>query len=191
MIEGRELTVLTDHKPLTYAITKASSNNDTPRRHRQLDFISQFCSDIKNIPGDHNALSRMLCQELKKSASLVAIMRRNWLLAEELHFVYKMFNVRINFAPCMNFSNKDSWTKTMGVVFLNKKAKIYSTESHDVYIEFKKIYNHRIRWFCQRTHSVYTKQWYHLKGSNFAGVKDFVLKLGVERSDPVRSIRSS
>lgn len=62
-IEGKELTVLTDHKPLTFAITKASSNNDTPRRLRQLDFISQFCTDIRYISGQKrtvaDALSRI------------------------------------------------------------------------------------------------------------------------------------
>lgn len=59
-IEGKELTVFTDHKPLTFAMAKASSQNDTPRRLRHLDFISQFCTDIKFIAGQENAVADAL-----------------------------------------------------------------------------------------------------------------------------------
>lgn len=63
MTEGRELTIYTDHKPLTFALTKKISTGDTPRRIRQLDFISQFCSKIEYIQGSDNpvadALSRI------------------------------------------------------------------------------------------------------------------------------------
>jgi cleavage and polyadenylation specificity factor subunit 1 len=62
-VEGRNLTVYTDHKPLTFALTKKVSNSDNPRRLRQLDFISQFASSIVHITGDDNivadALSRI------------------------------------------------------------------------------------------------------------------------------------
>jgi transposase InsO family protein len=59
-IEGQNVTVYTDHKPLTFAMEKASSNNDTPRRLRQLDFISQFCTEIKHIAGTDNAVADAL-----------------------------------------------------------------------------------------------------------------------------------
>lgn len=53
MIEGRTVTVRTDHKPLTYAFfqkaTKAS-----PRQLRQLDHISQFTTRIEHIKGQDN-----------------------------------------------------------------------------------------------------------------------------------------
>ncbi|KAJ8724127.1 hypothetical protein PYW07_008107 [Mythimna separata] len=60
MIEGRELTVLTDHKPLTFALTKKVSPSDSPKRLRQLDFISQFCDNIKYIEGDKNTVADAL-----------------------------------------------------------------------------------------------------------------------------------
>ncbi|XP_047987090.1 uncharacterized protein LOC125226951, partial [Leguminivora glycinivorella] len=63
LIEGNDVIVYTDHRPLTHALTRAPSNSDTPRRERQLHFISQFCSSIQYIPGDKNniadALSRI------------------------------------------------------------------------------------------------------------------------------------
>ena len=61
-LEGREFYVLTDHKPLTYALSTSSSNH-SPRETRHLDFISQFTSDIRHVNGKDNpvadALSRM------------------------------------------------------------------------------------------------------------------------------------
>jgi len=61
-LEGREFYVLTDHKPLTYALSSSASNY-SPREARQLDFISQFTSDIRHVTGRDNpvadALSRM------------------------------------------------------------------------------------------------------------------------------------
>ncbi|KAG6457967.1 hypothetical protein O3G_MSEX010581 [Manduca sexta] len=60
-IEGRPLTVFTDHKPIVYSLQKnAVSKNDTPRRIRQLDFIMQFCMEIKHISGVENTVADCL-----------------------------------------------------------------------------------------------------------------------------------
>lgn len=56
MFEGRELILYTDHKPLTFAFKKlANSNKETPRRTRQLLFISEFTTDIRYMKGEQNA----------------------------------------------------------------------------------------------------------------------------------------
>ncbi|XP_063369336.1 retrovirus-related Pol polyprotein from transposon 412 [Cydia amplana] len=60
MFEGRELIIFTDHKPLTYAFTKTSNNNESPRRTRQLLYISEFTTDIRHIPGTQNAAADAL-----------------------------------------------------------------------------------------------------------------------------------
>ncbi len=61
-VEGREFHILTDHKPLVYAIHTLSSKH-SPRQARQLDFIAQFTSDIRHVKGNDNvpadALSRV------------------------------------------------------------------------------------------------------------------------------------
>ena len=61
-LEGREFYVLTDHKPLTHALSSSCSSH-SPRETRHLDFISQFTSDIRHVKGKDNpvadALSRM------------------------------------------------------------------------------------------------------------------------------------
>ena len=61
LLEGRSFMVYTDHKPLTHALN-AQPDRYSPREVRQLDFISQFTSDLRHISGKHNlavdALSR-------------------------------------------------------------------------------------------------------------------------------------
>ena len=52
-LEGRQFTLLTDHQPLTYAL-KTSSDKRSPRKIRQLDFLSVFTTDIRHIKGKQN-----------------------------------------------------------------------------------------------------------------------------------------
>lgn len=59
-IEGLDVVIFTDHRPLTYALKKAPSNSDTPRRERQLQFISQFCTEIKYLKGEDNVVADAL-----------------------------------------------------------------------------------------------------------------------------------
>lgn len=58
--EGRPLTIYTDHKPLTFAFTKISGNNETPKRTRQIIFISEFTTDIRHIKGENNVVADAL-----------------------------------------------------------------------------------------------------------------------------------
>ena len=62
MVEAREFSVYTDHKPLTRALTSRSTQH-SPRQIRHLDFVSQFTSDIRHVKGSENpvadALSRI------------------------------------------------------------------------------------------------------------------------------------
>nr|VZH99557.1 unnamed protein product [Spirometra erinaceieuropaei] len=72
-IECRDFTVLTDHKPLSFAL-KPTSDNLIPRKIRQVDYMSQFASDIRHIDGSHNevadALSRPFITHLKLSPGI-------------------------------------------------------------------------------------------------------------------------
>ena len=66
-VEGREFYVLTDHKPLTFALS-TNSDKYTPRQVRHLDYISQFTGDIRHVKGMDNtvadALSRSSVNQL-------------------------------------------------------------------------------------------------------------------------------
>lgn len=61
-IEGRHVTIKTDHKPLTFAFktTHAANSRETNRRARQLEYISQFTTDIEYIKGEENAAADAL-----------------------------------------------------------------------------------------------------------------------------------
>lgn len=60
IFEGRKLIIYTDHKPLTFAMSKLQSTNETPRRTRQLSFISEFTTDIRHINGEENSVADAL-----------------------------------------------------------------------------------------------------------------------------------
>ena len=72
-LEGHEFYVLTDHKPLTHALSAAPSRYSS-RETRHLDFTSQFTSDIRHINGEENpvadALSRMDINALNYSFAI-------------------------------------------------------------------------------------------------------------------------
>ena len=58
-LEGRQYHVLTDHKPLTFAL-QARPDRHSPSQGRQLDFISQFTSTIRHIHGSENVVADAL-----------------------------------------------------------------------------------------------------------------------------------
>ena len=61
-LEGRQFFVLTDHKPLTYSLNHCLHGHSS-REIRHLDYIAQFTTDIRHVPGPDNpvadALSRI------------------------------------------------------------------------------------------------------------------------------------
>ncbi|GBM37261.1 Transposon Ty3-I Gag-Pol polyprotein [Araneus ventricosus] len=59
MLETRPFALYVDHKPLTYAF-RQNSDKCSPRRLRQLDFISQFTTDIRYVPGKENVVADSL-----------------------------------------------------------------------------------------------------------------------------------
>ena len=71
-LEGRKFHIVTDHKPLTYALS-STSDRYSPRQIRHLDYIYQFSSDIRYVKGEENAaadaLSRIEVNSLLKSSS--------------------------------------------------------------------------------------------------------------------------
>lgn len=56
--------VYTDHKPLTFALGKIGTANETPRRAGQQLFLSEFVREIRHVNGTENvvadALSRVV-----------------------------------------------------------------------------------------------------------------------------------
>lgn len=62
LVEGRYLIIYTDHRPLSFALSQRS-DKASPRQQRQLQYISQFTTNIIHVPGkDHivaDAMSRI------------------------------------------------------------------------------------------------------------------------------------
>lgn len=59
LVLGRQLIIKTDHKPLTFMF-KQKSDKASPRQARQMDFISQYTTEIIHIKGVENTVADAL-----------------------------------------------------------------------------------------------------------------------------------
>jgi transposase InsO family protein len=59
MLEGRKFAVLTDHKPLTHAVSRVS-DPWTAQQCRHLAYVAEYTSDIRHIPGLSNIVADTL-----------------------------------------------------------------------------------------------------------------------------------
>ena len=75
-IEGRQVTLFTDHRPLTF-VYKDMSDKWSPRQQRHLCFVSEFTTDIRYVPAADNvvadALSRAPVDESRHIANMESI----------------------------------------------------------------------------------------------------------------------
>ena len=58
-MEGRQFHIATDHKPITFALSRHSKQH-SPHQVRHLDFIAQFTIDIRRIKGADNTVADTL-----------------------------------------------------------------------------------------------------------------------------------
>jgi cleavage and polyadenylation specificity factor subunit 1 len=59
ILEGRSFYILTDHKPLTFAVHRVS-DAWTNRQQRQMAYIAEYTSDIRHVPGRDNVVADAL-----------------------------------------------------------------------------------------------------------------------------------
>jgi hypothetical protein len=58
-LEGRVFYILSDHKPLTYALHRLS-DPWSDRQQRQLAYIAEYTSNIRHVPGKSNVVADAL-----------------------------------------------------------------------------------------------------------------------------------
>ena len=68
-LEGRPFTAFTDHKPLTFCMTKISDPWSN-RQQRQLSYISEFTTDLQHLHGRDNVVSDALSRAKIDSVQL-------------------------------------------------------------------------------------------------------------------------
>jgi transposase InsO family protein len=71
MLEGRRFTLYTDHKPLTFALSKVAEPW-TARQSRHLSYIAEFTSDIRHIAGLDNVVADTLSRPPQPATGVVA-----------------------------------------------------------------------------------------------------------------------
>lgn len=75
-VEGRQFYILTDHKPITFALAN-KPDHYSPRQSRHFDYISQFTTDIRHVRGPDNtvadALSRLPIHAIHTSSTVPVV----------------------------------------------------------------------------------------------------------------------
>ncbi len=56
MLDGHEFSILTDHRPITFALARAT-DAWTPQQGYHLSYIAEYTSDIRHIPGKENVVA--------------------------------------------------------------------------------------------------------------------------------------
>jgi hypothetical protein len=59
LLEGRRFFILSDHKPLSFALSKAA-DAWSARQQRQLSYVAEYTSDIRHVPGKDNVVADLL-----------------------------------------------------------------------------------------------------------------------------------
>ncbi len=70
MLEGRPFRIYTDHKPLTYALSR-SSEPWTARQCRHLSYVAEFFSDIRHINSKDNLVADTMSRPPAGAATLI------------------------------------------------------------------------------------------------------------------------
>ncbi|KAG7196886.1 hypothetical protein KM043_015788 [Ampulex compressa] len=96
-IAGREISIRTDHKPLTFAF-KQKPDKASPRQARQLDFISQFTTNITYVKGSENIAADTLSRVQAINCPVITSSED---LAEEQHKDQELQEI-LNGKTCLN-----------------------------------------------------------------------------------------
>ena len=73
-IEGRQVTLFTDHLPLTF-VYKNISDKWSPRQQRQLCFVSEFTTEVRYVPGADNVVADVLSRAPVDESPRIANMK--------------------------------------------------------------------------------------------------------------------
>jgi hypothetical protein len=68
ILEGRRFTIFTDHKPLTYALSR-TSDPWSARHARQLSYPAEYTNDIRHIAGEENIVADTLSRPPPSAAA--------------------------------------------------------------------------------------------------------------------------
>ncbi|XP_068087027.1 uncharacterized protein [Anabrus simplex] len=107
LIEGRELTIFTDHKPITYAFQQ-KNEKASPRQLRHLQYISQFTTDIRHVSGRDNVVADTLSRLHEISVIDYEVIAKHQENDEELKQL-RQDNTSLKFKQCQLGSQYMLW----------------------------------------------------------------------------------
>nr|VZH94571.1 unnamed protein product [Spirometra erinaceieuropaei] len=125
-LEGREFVVLTDHKPLVFAM-RVSPDRYSPREIRHLDFISQFSCNIQHVHGKENmvayALSRIEMASITTDATDFTLMAEAQRSDDDLsQYRHKNSSLRLQDVPFPTGTDIITYVEQLRSVMRNLRA---------------------------------------------------------------------
>ena len=72
MLEGRQFSIYTDHKPLVHAMAKTGKLWSAPQ-HRHLSAISEYTTDIQHVSGKNSVVADCLSRTVTTNAVSLGI----------------------------------------------------------------------------------------------------------------------
>ncbi|GBM12232.1 Retrovirus-related Pol polyprotein from transposon 17.6, partial [Araneus ventricosus] len=108
-LEGRTFTIYTDHKPLTFAFHQ-KLDKAAPIQARQLNYISQFSTDIKYIKGENNIVADTLSRVTEVSSIDYDQIADAQIQDEELKILQTITSLNLKEYPLL--SGKYLWCDT-------------------------------------------------------------------------------
>ena len=110
LLEGRQFTIYTDHKPLTFAF-KSGSSRHSPREMRQLDYIGQFTTEVLHVKGERNIVADALSRTEVSAITTVDLQEIARHQTTELSLRTDMPSLKIVEVP-LPFSHGNIWVDT-------------------------------------------------------------------------------
>lgn len=122
MLEGKNFTCFTDHKPLTTALFSKSERS--PRQIRHMEYILQFTNDIRHIKGKSNivadALSRIEAEISENSENIDL----------DIKTVHRLQQNNTEIQHMVNQNNSKFILKEIEIPFLGSNFKVWCETSY-------------------------------------------------------------
>jgi len=77
MLEGRQFTIYTDHKPLTYALHR-TTDPWSARQQRHLAYLAEMTADIQHVPGKENVVADTLSRPVAALVPATKTVALDW-----------------------------------------------------------------------------------------------------------------
>ena len=108
MLEGRQFSVYTDHKPLVHAMAKTAELLSS-RQQRHLSAISEFTTDIRHVSGKNNTVADCLSRATTANTVSLGIDNTDMARAQSASLDVQAYKTAVTSLEIINTKVSDQW----------------------------------------------------------------------------------